>query len=70
MEDKTTIEIYKKDLPTIKRWRRKTKLSNVKLFNRLINSAANKILFDEYCKRELTPRDDFKRPLSGRKIIK
>lgn len=66
----TTISIFKSDKPTWNRWKRKTGLKDAALLNRIINSAQSKIQYDEFVKRDLTPRDDFKRPLSDCKIDK
>ena len=66
----TTTGMYKKDKSTWNRWKRKTGLNDAELHERIVNSAVDKLLYDEFVKRDLTTRDDFKRPLSGRKIDK
>ncbi len=66
----TTIEIFKSDLPTIKRWRKTTGLSNAKLINRIIKSSKNRVDFNRFCVENNLKVDNYKRPLSGCEINK
>ena len=64
----TTVGMYKKDKATWKLWKKKTGLNDMELHERIINNAENKILYNEFVKRDLTKRDNFRRPLSDVKI--